>query len=68
MIFRKRRQPETAAQEAEDQEREHELVEAEQRADSLFQRVVVLQTLVMRRDQENHWQQAVNELFSGGKL
>jgi hypothetical protein len=64
MIFRKRKQ---APSDERDKQKNDELEEAEARANTLVDRAVQLQTLVMRRDQENHWQQAVNKLFSGGK-
>lgn len=50
-------------------EREHEarLVDAENRANVLFEKAEWLHTVVSRRDQENHWQDSVNRLFLGGK-
>jgi hypothetical protein len=64
MIFRKWKQ---APSDERDKQKNDELEEAEARANTLVDKAVQLQTLVMRRDQENHWQQAVNNLFSGGK-
>jgi hypothetical protein len=65
MIFRRPRRNDRVEQ-VQEQEKNAELERAEQRADTLFAKAVELHTLVMRRDQENHWQQAVNKLFSGG--
>lgn len=64
MKFWKLRTPEPTEA---DEQHDTDLVEAEKRAETLFTKAVQLQTLVTRRDQENHWQQAVNNLFSGGK-
>lgn len=50
-----------------DEEDEVRLATAETRAETLFSKAVQLKTIVSRRDQANHWQAAVNELFSGGK-
>lgn len=45
---------------------EDRLVRAEKRANVLFEKAEWLHTVVTRRDQENHWQAAVNRLFLGG--
>lgn len=47
--------------------REDSLVDAEKRANVLFARAEWLYTIVMKRDEANHWQAAVDELFLGGK-
>lgn len=67
MRFLRKRRDDSLVTREEDMVHEVELVHAEERATSLFDKAVELHTLVMRRDQENHWQQAVNNLFSGGK-
>lgn len=64
MIRRKRRveNPSPATQD----EQEDRLLSAEKRANVLFEKADWLHTIVMRRDQENHWQASVNRLFLGG--
>jgi hypothetical protein len=67
MRFFRKRQTDPLAEKEDDRDKEAELIQAEHRANSLLERAMELHTLVTRRDQENHWQQAVNKLFSGGK-
>jgi hypothetical protein len=66
MKFRKPRRNDTSEPGFEEN-KEAELVAAEERSITLLNKAVELHTLVTRRDQENHWQQAVDRLFSGGR-
>ena len=43
------------------------LNEAESRVERLIRRVDCVATATLRRDKQNHWQESVNRLFSGGK-
>lgn len=45
---------------------EARLVDAEERAETLLKRAEFLRAVVLRRDQRNHWQESVNQLFQGG--
>jgi hypothetical protein len=47
-------------------EQEARLEDAEKRVDTLYDKTEWLRTVVVRRDQENHWQASVNRLFQGG--
>lgn len=61
------RQRKVRHDDTENQAKEVRLEDAEKRANALFETAEWLRTVVTRRDQENHWQAAVNQLFLGGK-
>lgn len=42
------------------------LVAAESRAKALWEQAEWLHAVVMKRDDQNHWQESVNQLFKGG--
>lgn len=46
-------------------EKEARLVDAEKRANVLLRTADLIHSAVARRDQENHWQASVNQLFLG---
>lgn len=50
-----------------DKDVEHELRlnEAENRANNVYEKAMELRTMVVRRDQANHWQESVNRLYQG---
>lgn len=50
-----------------DPEQEVRLENAEKRANLLVERASWLHAVVLKRDQENHWQDSVDRLFLGGK-
>lgn len=41
------------------------LVDAESRANTVYEKALWLHTIVVRRDQANHWQESVNQMFQG---
>ena len=65
--MRRRRQPAVEVDVQKEREQELRLVEAERRANVLFQTAEWLHAVVVKRDLENHWQASVNQLFYGGK-
>lgn len=49
----------------EDVEQEMRLTAAETRANNVYEKAIELRTMVVRRDQANHWQESVSKLFQG---
>lgn len=64
-MFRKREPDQPDIQN--EREKEERLVDAEKRVNVLFEKAEWLHTVVTRRDQENHWQTSVDQLFLGGR-
>lgn len=61
------RQRQSGPNESAERAKEGRLVDAEKRANVLFEKAEWLHAVVTRRDQQNHWQDSVNRLFLGGK-
>lgn len=64
-MFRRKPKPKQA-DECVEQEKAIRLEDAEKRANVLFEKAAWVHAVVVRRDRDNHWQAAVNELFLGG--
>lgn len=65
MKFRRKRA--NPVDECVEAKREERLLDAEKRVNVLIQTAEWIHTAVSRRDQDNHWQDSVNQLFVGGQ-